>query len=425
MSRRPTITSPQAFFEPTAPEKRIDSLDIVRGFALFGILWMNMPAYPGPLSAVDRIINQTSALLTQGKFITIFGFLFGISFSLQWMRTENQGRKPAVHCLRRLFVLFLIGVLHMVFVWERDILTWYALTGMYLLTVQCLHLSQKTILILALCIYPLIIVGGEVTLTRRIMRETGVTTIWDISPTRLRERRQGTVNEEIGQYTTASYARRIHDRWDRLRKELGSPSSLLPESFFVYFLLGLWAARSGILRDSRPHERLLRWIFWGGLPLGLTLFFVKRIGGGLFRAGQITWLGNSIFDAAWMVGQPILGFTYVSAILLIIRNDRWLRRFAPLRYAGRMALTNYLMQSLIFTLVSYSYGLGSYSSLTGAAVLLYSLVFFTAQVYLSRWWLSRFHFGPAEWVWRSLTYGSLMPWRPSSSTAVFQGLDSH
>ncbi len=118
MSRSSTIASPQAFFESIAPEKRIDSLDILRGFALFGILWMNMPAYPGPLSAVDRIINQTSTLLTRGKFITIFGFLFGVSFSLQWMRAENQGRKPVVHCLRRLFVLFLIGVFHTVFVWE-------------------------------------------------------------------------------------------------------------------------------------------------------------------------------------------------------------------------------------------------------------------------------------------------------------------
>ena len=180
MSRGSKITSPQAFFEPIAPEKRIDSLDILRGFALFGILWMNMPAYPGPLSAVDRIINQIGELLTQGKFITIFGFLFGVSFSIQWMRAENQGRKPAVHCLRRLFVLFLIGVLHTVFVWDKDILKWYALMGMYLLAVQCLRLSQKTILVLALCIYPLTVVGGEVALTRRIMRETGVTTICDI-----------------------------------------------------------------------------------------------------------------------------------------------------------------------------------------------------------------------------------------------------
>ncbi len=76
-----------------------------------------------------------------------------------------------------------------------------------------------------------------------------------------------------------------------------------------------------------------------------------------------------------------------------------------------MALTNYLMQSLVFTAVSYGYGRGMYSMLTGVTVLLSTLAFFTAQVYLSRWWLSRFRFGPAEWLWRSLTYGALVPMR--------------
>src|SRR5512136_2001307 len=145
-----------AAFDPVAPEERLDSLDILRGFALFGVLWVNMPEHVG--GPVDSIFDQMSNLLATGKFITIFGFLFGVGFSLQWMRATAHGRSPTVHSMRRLLVLFLIGVVHYVFVWDGDILTLYALMGVYLLVVQRLHLSQRAILAVALCLLAVITV---------------------------------------------------------------------------------------------------------------------------------------------------------------------------------------------------------------------------------------------------------------------------
>jgi uncharacterized protein len=399
----------RAAFEPVAPEKRVDSLDILRGFALFGVLWVNMPERVG--GPIGSIFDQMSNLLATGKFITILGFLFGVGFSLQWMRATAHGRTPTVHASRRLLVLFLIGAAHYVFVWDGDILMLYALMGGYLLVVQRLHLSQRTILAVALCIVAVITVRDEVGLTRRITRELGVATYVDITGTQLRERRQRMVDEEMQTYTTITYTQGVRERWEGLRNWLRSPETYIPGDVFVCFLLGLWAAGSGLFRDVRPHRMLLRRILWWGFPLGTALFLGKFVSGRLLYSGHNTWLVDSVFRGGEMIGRPILGLTYVAAILLLLQHERWLHRLGPLRYVGRMALTNYLMQSLVFTVVSYSYGFGIYSRLTGVTVLLYTVVFFTAQVYLSRWWLSRFRFGPAEWVWRSLTYGALMPLR--------------
>jgi uncharacterized protein len=401
---------PTTVFDPIAPQERIDSLDILRGFALFGIFWVNMPGGGG--GPIGEFFDQVRNLLATGKFITIFGFLFGVGFSLQWLRATAHGRRPTVHSLRRLAVLFLIGIVHSVFVWEGDILAPYALMGAYLLVVRRLHLSQRTILALALCLLAVITVRGEVRLTSRIAREVGAATYRDITGTQLQERLQRMALEEMQSYTTTSYTQGVRERWKGLRDWLQDQGTYLPDDYvFVYFLLGLWAARSGIFRDVRSHRALLYRIVWWGLPLGVTLFVTRVVSRRLLYAGQSTWAADSVFRGAEMIGRPILGLAYVAAILLLLQNQRWLRRLGPLKHAGRMALTNYLMQSLVFTVVSHSYGLGIYSKLTGVTILLYTLVFFTAQVYLSLWWLSRFRFGPAEWVWRSLTYGALMPWR--------------
>ena len=396
-------------FEPVAPEKRIDSLDILRGFALLGVLWMNVPQHVG--GSIDKIVDQMSNLLASGKFVTIFGFLFGVGFSLQWMRATAHGRTPTVHSSRRLLILFVIGAVHTVFVWDGDILMSYALMGALLLVVQRLHLSQRTILTVALCILAVVTVRDQVGMTRRITRDLGVATYVDITGTQLRERRQRMAQEELQTYTTTSYTQGVRERWEGLRNWLRSRDTYIPGEVFVYFLLGLWAAGSGLFRDVRPHRMLLRRTLWWGFPLGVALFVGKFVSSRLLYSGHNTWLVDSVFRCGEVIGRPILGLTYVAAILLLLQHERWLHRLGPLRYVGRMALTNYLMQSLFFTVGSYSYGFGLYSRLTAVTALLYTLVFFTAQVYLSRWWLSRFRLGPVEWVWRSLTYGALMPLR--------------
>ncbi len=408
-SQRNTGSAP-ALVGPTAPEQRIESLDILRGFALFGILWMNTPAGGdgGPASAVA---NWMGMLLAQGKFITIFSFLFGAGFTLQWMRLAKQGRPIMAFWLRRMLVLFLIGACHSVFVWNGDILAAYALLGVYLLAV-C-WMPQKGILLLALLIYAAIIAGGEVRFTRRIARETGVAKTAQIDAARHRERRQRMIAAEAHEYATITYPQQVRNRWHEFKGNYVQGSAYLPGSSLVLFLLGMWAVRRGILQSPASHARFLRHFVLWGLPIGLALFFGQRIQGYLFLGGRISFAGptGTALRIGANIGRPVLGLAYVAALMLLLKSEHWRSRLSHLKWAGRMAVTNYLMQSVAFNFVAYGYGLGMFSKFTPAITLLYSLGFFIAQVWISRWWLTRFRFGPVEWLWRSLTYGRPQPWR--------------
>ncbi len=222
---------------------------------------------------------------------------------------------------------------------------------------------------------------------------------------------------EAAYYATASYPQLVRERWGELRNEFGSWQDFLPDRSFVLFLLGLWVGRRGVLQDSRSHARFLRRFVLWGLPAGLALCLGQRLHEPIISGGHISWLGGSVLRIGGGIGQPVLGLAYAAGILLLLQSDRWHRKLSPLKWAGRMALTNYLMQSAAFNAVAYNYGLGMYSKLTGAVVLLYSVVFFLAQVWLSRWWLTRFRFGPVEWLWRSLTYGKPQPWTADLAVA--------
>lgn len=402
------FASPISSFGPTKPKERIDSLDVLRGFALFGILWANLPGGGGP-SPLDTISDWMEAFLVRGKFVTIFTFVFGVSFSLQFARAAKRGRGHVGFYLRRLFFLFLIGVCHCVFVWDGDILTSYALFGAYLVAVH--RMPQKAILALALSLYFVVLITNEIRFTQRVSLEAGAARTVRIDPARDRERRQRMMAEEARTYATVSYQNLVRNRWAEIRGGLGQGRTYIPDSTFVLFLIGMWAGRRGVFQDWRSHRELLRGITVWGLPIGLTLYFGGPLQSYLITGGHITWLSGSPLRAGVSIGQQAQGLAYAAAIVLLLQTERWRRGLSTLRWAGRMALTNYLMQSLVFTVAAYGYGLGLYPILTGSVRLLYAVLFFTAQAYLSRWWLARFSFGPAEWVWRSLTYGKAQPWR--------------
>jgi uncharacterized protein len=109
-------------------------------------------------------------------------------------------------------------------------------------------------------------------------------------------------------------------------------------------------------------------------------------------------------QVAFSIGTPALCFAYVLGVLLLLQREAWRRRLAPLAAVGRMALTNYLAHSLVFTTIANGYGLGFYGRVGPAAGLLLTLAMYAIQIVLSNWWVRRFRFGPMEWLWRSLSY---------------------
>jgi uncharacterized membrane protein YeiB len=167
------------------------------------------------------------------------------------------------------------------------------------------------------------------------------------------------------------------------------------------FLLGAWFVRSGIMLDPAAHLPLFRRLAWFGIPLGL--------GASLLAAGIATHHVRGQNDAAFqlatglaMLGNLPASLGYVGAVVLAF-HGRWRRWVAALAPAGRMALTNYLLQSLAGTLFFYGYGLGHWG-MGRAGQLVFVCVVFALQLVLSHWWLSRYRYGPMEWLWRGFTY---------------------
>ena len=176
------------------------------------------------------------------------------------------------------------------------------------------------------------------------------------------------------------------------------------------FLLGAWFIRSGVMADPAAHLRLFRQMAWIGIPLGLGMSLVAA---GI-SVTHVRGENDGPFQLATglaFIGNLPACVGYIGAVVLLF-HGRWRNWLAPLAPVGRMALSNYILQSALGTLFFYGYGLGQWG-MPRAQQLVYVLVVFALQVAFSRWWLTRFRFGPLEWVWRWATYGQ----RPSMRTA--------
>jgi uncharacterized protein len=181
-------------------------------------------------------------------------------------------------------------------------------------------------------------------------------------------------------------------------------------NILAMFLIGLNLGRRRLFHDLTPHlpriRRLLPWLLVLGLVLS-GLFTALRFNVEQTRPSPLLLLQQ----VGFLLGSTALSFAYVFGIALLVRRESLLRLFRPLAAVGRMALTNYLMHSLIFTFVANGYGLGFYGRLRPPVGLAMTLAMFVLQIVLSNWWLGRFRFGPMEWLWRSLSYRKLQPMR--------------
>jgi uncharacterized protein len=379
----PAKTDP--LFAPATPETRLINLDILRGFALFGVLLVNMlmfaylaPLYP-PLSApglgaAGRTAEWLIRTFAEGSFYPQFAFLFGLGFALQLRKGE--GVVPTYR--RRLLVLLGIGVVHAVFVWLGDILVTYALVGFLLIPFR--NRSDRTLLfwVVGATLYTLVtfyvltLFGGN-TLPPELLAQL----------------------ERL--YRTGSYFELTLVRLSWLFLNLINLLALFPQ-ILALFLLGLLVGRRGVLQDPEAHAALLRRTFQVSLGIGLPLVLLH---GAAVARGASTPLLDAL-DVT--IGSPALGFAYLSGLALLLRATRWQARLRPLAAVGRTALSNYLAQSLVCTLIFYPYGLGLFGRVGPAWGIALTVALFAAQIVLSHLWLQRYRYGLAEWVWRALTY---------------------
>ncbi len=409
---------------PVAPGERILAVDVIRGFALFGILLVNMAFFSAPFDAIlmntpwwpalpDRIVTFAVHALAEGKFYILFSLLFGLGMAIQMERAAARGRSFAGYYVRRLLVLLPIGLAHALLLWYGDILTAYAVTGFLLLAFR--RRRDRTILIWTAVIYVLpIVILGLLTGLLEVARH--------IPDAAAKMQQQFAAQQEIFRQRAAEAVENYaHGSWGAMfQQRLNDLGSVALGYLYIapmvatMFLLGLYVGRRRILHEPEAHLPLLRRLAYWGLPLGLLC--------NLGYAGGIAATSRAeptmIFYLAFVlqcIGAPALGFGYAAVLVLLLRHERWRQRLLPLAAVGRMALTNYLLQTLICTSIFYSFGLGLFNRIGPAYGLLLALTIYAAQVPLSTWWLGRFRFGPMEWLWRTLTYGKPQPMRLRSS----------
>lgn len=408
---------PQALeaMSPVTANERIDTLDVLRGFALFGILWMNIPELPDAFGSDarwhNRIVGWLGMGLASGKFVALYSFLFGLGFAVQLLRAEARGARIVPVYVRRLLALLAIGLAHAVFLWQGDILRDYAILGFLLLLFR--KCSPRTLLVCALLSLAWAEEGERLVDTvsrwRRPDPEAVRVAALDGENYRfVQAARAGAVTraEQRGTYTELAAARAamLPGRYSNWRLYFDGEN-------FCMFLLGLYAGRRRIFQNVSAHLPFLRRVMWWGLALGLTLNVADVAMGELSGTIGLDLPGHLGRILVYAVGRPALCLFYISAITLAMQNVTWKRRLGPLAWPGRMGLTNYLLQSLIFTTLFYGYGLGLLPYASKCLALGLTLIIWPVQMILSRWWLKRFRFGPMEWLWRTMTYAKVQPMR--------------
>jgi len=410
-----TSESPPAL-GPVAGRERIEVIDILRGVAVLGILMVNMGCFSLPdglpghqlwPSMVERTVEKLILFFAQEKFRTLFSFLFGLGLAVQMMRAEARGVRFLPFYLRRLGILFLIGVAHFLFLWDGDIVHNYAVDGCILLLFR--RRSLRTLLVWAGIFLSIPLLYFALTTGYAITREVNPQIMkWNAFEDHPDEE-QKLMQETRRIYSHGTYIETVKFRAPDLA---GDTVPGIADSYILgIFLLGVYAGRRGIFHDVRAHLPFFRRVQGWGLVAGVAGNAAFTVGGAFDPSASS--IMENVGRMCLVVGAPAMSCFYASTLILLAQGERWRRRLAPLAAVGRMALSNYLLQSLICTTIFYGYGLSLFCKLRPSLGLLLTVIICLMQVLLSVWWMRRFRFGPIEWMWRSLTYWERQPMRVS------------
>lgn len=421
--------------EPVSAAERIGSLDMLRGVAILGILVMNIyafampfPAYSNPLlmGGTETINIGTwffTHILFDQKFLAIFAMLFGAGIVLTAARATAKGAKYAGIFYRRQLWLVVFGAVHAYLIWFGDILFMYALVGMLAFLFR--NRSPRSLIIIACCVLPVAVVLG---FGMGSQMETFRAQALEIAA--LQEAGETLDDEQLKALADwneqrAFMAPGADDIARDVATHLGGyaeittqriPLAMMMQVFGLLFfglwrvlglmLLGMALMKTGVLAAGRSagFYRTMMVVCYGiGLPL--TTFSALDLNAHGFNPMYAMQAGSS----ANYFGSIVVALGHIALVMLLIKTgfvQGLLRRFAAV---GRMAMSNYLMHSIILTTVFYGYGLGLYGSIPRFWQMGFVLAVIALQLALSPWWLARYRFGPAEWLWRSLTYWKIQP----------------
>ena len=425
---------------PVTASERIASLDMLRGVAILGVLVMNIYAFAMPLSAYANPLRMGGSdpynlgvwffthILFDQKFISIFAMMFGAGLVLMTNRAEAKGARPAPIYYRRQFWLVIIGALHGYLIWFGDILFVYALIGM--LAYLFRRRSARTLIIVACLLLPV-----------NLLVTYGIS----VHMSDLKSQAEELQAAETAGETLSDEQQEIVAAWEESRVFMAPTPEDAQEDLAVYsqgyteilahripqvammqfagilvygiwrvgglMLIGMALMKLGVLTGERSPQYYRRLLVVGyvlGLPLtiysAVDLYAHEFDGLYIMRAGMI-----------WnYVGSLLVALGHIGLVMLIAGSGMMRRLMRGFAAVGRMALTNYLLHSVILTTVFYGYGFGLYGELSRLWQMACVVAVIAFQLLASRWWLQRYRFGPVEWLWRSVTYWERQPMRQAA-----------
>lgn len=397
----------------SSPQGRWTAPDLVRGFALLGILLANMPAFSEPLQeqlmnlktydrSLDQWVYTALQFAVQGKFYPLFSFLFGFGFVMIMKRAEQQGRRPVPLMMRRLLFLLFLGLAHAVLLWWGDVLFTYAVAGFVLLLFR--RSTPRTLVIWAAVLAACMTIIQSAVVGLASLSEAVDPGSWTDEMRKVEERYLTEADAARSAYA-GSYADAMRQRL----RDLAVVAENLPFavlSVLPMFLVGAaWAAAGGWQRAERDRRWLLR-LWAAALAAALPLSVVKYA-----CLQRMDWLHPSSYDILYQFcvsfGDPAASLWYAFTLVLLgsARFTRGWRQ--PLIAAGRFSLSLYLMQTVVCTTIFYGYGGGQFGRWGPAALAALALAIYAFQLAAAVMWSRRFAYGPAEWLWRAFTYGRM------------------
>lgn len=397
---------------------RIEVIDALRGFALAGIFICHMteqyvgagtPEFHGTavrIIILDQVVEGFIGIFMRGKFLALFSFLFGLSFFIQMHNGAKKGSSFAGRFLWRLLLLLLIGYLHSLF-YRGDILTIYAMLG--ILLIPFYKVSNKWVLGISALLF--LGIGRYI-----IFYLNGVNHLFlDVNPIDME-------SAHVMEYYNTIKRGSLLDvfatnSWEGHLDKMNFQYGIFGRGYFTFafFLIGLYMGRSGFFKRIHEEKRFTKKVL-----IGSSILFVISIA---IIAVAFMAMGPEIGMDNWFAmiglsGYDILNLSmtliYLAFFIILYRKvkiEKWLVKLAPY---GRMALTNYIMQSIIGTLLLYGWGVGLLGELTNIYTFLIAIALIVLQVWASKIWLRYYNYGPLEWLWRSLTFMKVFPMRKNN-----------
>jgi uncharacterized protein len=512
------VNTTPSVLTPVASNQRIDVLDVLRGFALIGILLMNIEWFSRPilssgtfaadLSGLDHAAGWLIQCFVEGKFYKLFALLFGMGFAIMMTQAVHKDKPFAAWFSRRMVVLFVFGIIHMFFVWQGDILHAYAFTGLlmlgfiYLLRIKHLQKFNNPKSMLKLTLWwlsaPILLAGfagvafgvfidhqSSSQQWQKDQKIRALITQLETKAAKNKENKELLSEEQVETFdrkaaTLSNSEPDVKIASATVRQHFGENSQNITESTPVFgtseltlkaqaqeifeeeqemvqnkineiaalkdgsywqasifriqasiiwviftpifalslllpiFLLGYWFVISGTIKNYAQYPKLFTYMARIGLGVG---FILTAAGLTIMRHPAVEHVMSLQATAGVLntAGEYFMAAGYLGLIVRLLDAPKWQRKLLKLAPMGRMALTNYIMHSIILTSIFYGYAGGFYGEISRAPQMLIVLVIILIQIPFSSWWLTHYQFGPLEWFWRSITYKKWQAFKVQSS----------